>query len=46
MRDFFAANAAEIAFECSFQGDQSTTGASYGPGSSVPNASAAYKTGF
>jgi hypothetical protein len=46
MRDFFAANAAEIAFECNFQGDQSTTGASYGPGSSVPKASAAYKAGF
>lgn len=46
MRDFFAANAADIAFECSFQGDQSTTRASYGPGSSVPKASAAYKTGF
>lgn len=46
MRDFFAANAGEIAFECNFQGNQSTTGASLGPGSSVPRASAAYKAGF
>jgi Glycosyl hydrolase family 26 len=46
MRDFFAANAADIAFECSFQGDQSTTGASYGAGTSIAKASAAYKAGF
>jgi Glycosyl hydrolase family 26 len=46
MRHFFAANAAEIAFECNFQGNQSTTGASYGPGGSVPTASAAYKARF
>lgn len=46
MRGFFAANAADIAFECNFQGDQSTTGASYGSGTSIAKASAAYKAGF
>ena len=46
IRAFFAAHAAEIAFECNFQGSQSTTGASYGPRTSVPAASAAYKAGF
>jgi hypothetical protein len=46
MRDFFAANAAYIAFECNFQGYQFTTGASYGAGTSIPKASAAYKAGF
>jgi hypothetical protein len=46
MRAFFAANASEIAFECNFQGTKSTTGASYGAGTSIPKASAAYKAGF
>jgi hypothetical protein len=46
MRNFFAAHAADIAFECSFQGNQSTTGAYYGAGTSVPKASAAYRAGF
>ena len=46
MREFFAVNASEIAFEANFQGTQSTTGGSYGPGTSLPKASAAYKAGF
>jgi hypothetical protein len=46
MRAFFAANAAEIAFECNFQGDVSSSGGSYGAGTSVPKAAAAYKTRF
>jgi hypothetical protein len=46
MREFFASNAAEIAFECNFQGPNSASGRSYGPGTLVPEASAAYKAGF
>ncbi len=46
MRSFFAANASEIAFEANFQGTGSTTGGSYGPGTSIPKASAAYRAGF
>jgi Glycosyl hydrolase family 26 len=46
MRAFFAANASSIAFECNFQGPQSSTGGSYGTGTSIPKASAAYKADF
>jgi hypothetical protein len=46
MRAFFARNAAKIAFEANFQGGPSSAGESYGPGTTVPKASAAYKTGF
>ena len=44
MRAFFAANAAHIAFESNFQG--ASTGGSYGAGTTVPNAAAAYRAGF
>jgi hypothetical protein len=44
MRAFFAANAAHIAFESNFQG--SSTGGTYGVGTTVPNAAAAYRAGF
>jgi hypothetical protein len=46
MRTFFAANAAEIAFECNFQGPPSSGGGSYGPGTLVPQAAMAYKAAF
>jgi hypothetical protein len=46
MRTFFATNAAAIAFECNFQGPLSSGDASYGSGTLVPKASAAYKTEF
>jgi hypothetical protein len=46
MRAFFASNAAEIAFECNFQGSPSSGEGSYGPGTLVPEAAAAYKAGF
>jgi hypothetical protein len=46
MKGFFAANAAHIAFEANFQGAPSSTGGSYGTGSTVPKASAAYQAGF
>jgi Glycosyl hydrolase family 26 len=44
MRAFFQANAANLAYESNFQG--TTVGGNYGPGSPVPNASAAYQAGF
>jgi hypothetical protein len=44
MRAFFTANASAIAFECNFQA--TSTGGSYGPGTSIPKASAAYKADF
>jgi hypothetical protein len=46
MRAFFAANATRIAFEANFQGDPASTGGSYGAGTTVPKAAAAYKAGF
>jgi hypothetical protein len=47
MKAFFAANAARIAFEANFQGPaSSSTGGSYGAGTTVPNAAAAYQAGF
>lgn len=46
MRAFFEANATHLAFECNFQGSRTSTGGSYGPGTMVPKASAAYKAGF
>ena len=46
MRAFFAANASAIAFECNFQGTSSSTGGSYGAGTSIPKASAAYRAAF
>jgi hypothetical protein len=46
MRAFFAANAAHIAFEANFQGGPGSTGGSYGTGTTVPNAAAAYRAGF
>jgi hypothetical protein len=46
MKGFFAANTAHLAFEANFQGAPSSTGGSYGTGSTVPKASAAYQAGF
>ena len=46
MRAFFAANASAIAFECNFQGTSATTAGSYGAGTPIPKASAAYKAAF
>jgi Glycosyl hydrolase family 26 len=46
MRAFFALNASAIAFECNFQGPSSSTGGTYGAGTSIPKASAAYKADF
>ena len=46
MRTFFAAHAAEIAFECNFQGPRFSSGVSYGPGTLVPRASATYRAEF
>ena len=44
MLRFFQANAANIAWESNFQG--AATGGSYGTGTQVPSAAAAYKAGF
>jgi hypothetical protein len=44
MRGFFQAHSASLAWESNFQG--SSTGGTYGTGTSVPKASAAYRTGF
>ncbi|HUJ83180.1 MAG TPA: glycosyl hydrolase [Candidatus Acidoferrales bacterium] len=44
MLGFFKANASSLAWESNFQG--TTSGGMYGPGSPVPNASAAYQAGF
>jgi hypothetical protein len=46
MRAFFSSNAREIAFECNFQGPASPAGGSYGAGTLVPKAAAAYKADF
>jgi hypothetical protein len=46
MKAFFEANAADIAFECNFQGSPSSSGGSYGPGTLVPQSAAAYKAAF
>jgi hypothetical protein len=46
MRSFFAANAANIAYEASFQAVPSPTDWAYGPATAVPNSSAAYRAGF
>jgi hypothetical protein len=46
MRAFFSANAGEIAFECNFQSPASPTKGSYGAGTLVPKAAAAYKADF
>ena len=46
MYSFFAANSSEIAFECNFQGPPSSNGGSYGPGTLVPRAAAAYRKDF
>jgi hypothetical protein len=46
MRAFFAANAAHIAFEANFQGGPASGSGSYGSGTAVPKAAAAYKAGF
>jgi hypothetical protein len=46
MRSFFAANAANIAYEASFQAVPSPTEWAYGPGTAVPNSAAAYRAGF
>ena len=46
MSTFFAANFAEIAFECNFQGDLSSSGGGYGMGTLVPKAAAAYRARF
>jgi hypothetical protein len=46
MRSFFAANAATIAYEASFQGVPSPAEWAYGPGTAVPDSAAAYRTGF
>jgi hypothetical protein len=46
MRAFFAANSAHLAFECNFQSAPASGGGSYGPGTRVPRAAAAYKGGF
>jgi hypothetical protein len=46
VRSFFVANAAHLAFESNFQGVPSSTGGSYGDGTTVPMAAAAYRTGF
>ena len=46
MKGFFAANAAHMAFEANFQGAPSSTGGSYGTGTRLPAASAAYQAGF
>jgi len=46
MRAFFSSNAREIAFECNFQGPVSPAGGSYGAGTLVPKAAAAYKADF
>jgi len=46
MKGFFAANAAHIAYEANFQGTSSSTGGSYGTGTTVPNAAAAYQASF
>jgi hypothetical protein len=43
MEAFFKAHAAQISFECNFQGGPTSTGGSYGAGTAVPNASAAYR---
>jgi hypothetical protein len=45
MKGFFAANAASISFEASFQAS-SSTGGGYGTGTTVPNSAAAYRAGF
>jgi hypothetical protein len=44
MRGFFAANASHLAYESTFQG--TTVGGSYGIGTPVPDAAAAYRAGF
>ena len=44
MRGFFQANAASLAWESNYQG--ADTGGSYGTGTQVPSAAAAYKAGF
>jgi hypothetical protein len=46
MRAFFASNSSHLAFECNFQGSPASGGGSYGPGTRVSRAAAAYKTGF
>jgi hypothetical protein len=46
MRAFFEANAAHVAFEANFQGGRAGTGGSYGPGTGVYHAAAAYRAGF
>jgi hypothetical protein len=46
MKGFFAANAGHIAFEGNFQGAPSSAGGSYGAGTRLPAASAAYQAGF
>jgi hypothetical protein len=46
MRAFFAASAAHLAFEANFQGVPGSTGGSYGAGTTVPAAAAAYRAGF
>jgi hypothetical protein len=45
MRAFFEANAAHLAFEANFQGVPGIEG-SYGAGTMVPHAAAAYRAGF
>ena len=46
MKSFFAANAANLAYEANLQGVPSSTGGSYWPTTAMPNTAAAYQAGF